>query len=175
MFGEEDGDEFGVFDRAFVTLFQISCGMTWAQYIPMIESNGTTNGSLALYIISFVILINWVILQITVAILLESFVTVSARMEREEERLLHEARKRVERRDSPLDPLFERLASQYISYQDLGVRLKAHFQVRHQTASANNPVERQLQGRLCTDRVGSGSATSPAYTPETVASFCCDC
>jgi hypothetical protein len=136
MFGEEDGAEFGVFDRAFVTLFQISCGMTWPQYIPMIEANGTTNGTMAAYIISFVIFINWVILQITVAILLESFVTVSARMEREEERQAQEARKRIERRDSPLDPLFERLARRYISDQDLGVRLKALFQVQPPDASA---------------------------------------
>jgi hypothetical protein len=110
MFGEEDGAEFGVFDRAFVTLFQI-------------------NGTLTTYIISFVIIINWVILQVTVAILLESFVTVSARMEREEERQAQEARKRIERRDSPLDPLFERLARKYTGDEDLSFRIKALFEV----------------------------------------------
>ena len=129
MFGEEDGAEFGVFDRAFVTLFQITCGMTWVQYIPMIQSDGTINGTLTTYIISFVIIINWVILQVTVAILLESFVTVSARMEREEERQAQEARKRIERRDSPLDPLFERLARKYTGDEDLSFRLKALFDV----------------------------------------------
>jgi hypothetical protein len=129
MFGEEDGAEFGVFDRAFITLFQITCGMTWVQYIPTIEANGTTNGTMAVYIISYVILINWVILQVTVAILLESFVTVSARMEREEERQAQEARKRIERRDSPLDPLFERLARKYIGDEDLSLRISALFQV----------------------------------------------
>jgi hypothetical protein len=140
MFGEEDEAEFGVFDRAFITLFQISCGMTWPQYIPMIEANGTTDGRMAVYIISFVILINWVILQITVAILLESFVTVSARMEREEERVTHEARKRIERRDSPLDPLFERLARRSISDQDLGDRLRALFQVRSTHTSTHSLI-----------------------------------
>ncbi len=129
MFGEEDGSEFGVFDRAFVTLFQISCGMTWAENIPMIEADGTTNGRMAVYIISFVILINWVILQVTVAILLQSFVTVSARMEREDERLAQEARKCIERRDSPLDPLFERLSRKYIGDEDLSLRIRALFQV----------------------------------------------
>ena len=129
MFGEEDEAEFGVFARAFITLFQISCGMTWPQYIPMIDSNGHTNSTVAIYIMTFVILIDWVILQITVAILLESFVSVSARMEREAERLTHEARKRIDRRDSPLDPLFERLARKYISDDDLSLRIKAVFQV----------------------------------------------
>ena len=129
MFGDEDEAEFGDFSRSFLTLFQISCGMTWPQFIPMIDSNGNTNAIMAFYIMTFVILIDWVILQITVAILLESFVSVSARMERDQERQVQEARKRVDRRDSPLDPLFERLARKYMSDEDLSLRIQAVFQV----------------------------------------------
>ncbi len=138
LFGEEDEAEFGVFTRAFLTLFQISCGMTWPQYIPMIDSNGNTHSTVAIYIMTFVILIDWVILQITVAILLDSFVSVSARMEREQEHQVQEARKRVDRRDSPLDPLFERLARKYMSDEDLSLRIKAVFQVCLMTADAHS-------------------------------------
>ncbi len=35
LFGDEDELEFGVFDRAFMTLFQITCGATWVTNLPV--------------------------------------------------------------------------------------------------------------------------------------------
>ncbi len=35
LFGARDEPEFGVFDRAFVTLFQITCGSTWVENLPV--------------------------------------------------------------------------------------------------------------------------------------------
>lgn len=35
LFGESDPIEFGIFDRAFVTLFQITCGATWVANLPV--------------------------------------------------------------------------------------------------------------------------------------------
>jgi hypothetical protein len=36
LFGARDELEFGVFDRAFVTLFQITCGSTWVANLPVL-------------------------------------------------------------------------------------------------------------------------------------------
>ena len=43
---------------------QITCGMTWVEDIPVLDADGRTNGTLATYIISYVLLVNWGILQV---------------------------------------------------------------------------------------------------------------
>jgi hypothetical protein len=35
LFGDIDDTEFGVFDRAFITLFQLTCGATWVTGLPV--------------------------------------------------------------------------------------------------------------------------------------------
>jgi hypothetical protein len=35
QFGDMDELEFGVFDRAFITLFQLTCGATWVANLPV--------------------------------------------------------------------------------------------------------------------------------------------
>jgi hypothetical protein len=123
LFGDSDPIEFGVFDRAFVTLFQITCGATWVANLPVyihknighlcalglclghafisrsflilagmlchwhsmcrmhctlqknlkaplplhvqvVMQNGKVNGQLTAYIVTYVIVTNWVVLQV---------------------------------------------------------------------------------------------------------------
>jgi hypothetical protein len=55
--------EFLKFDRAFVCMFRIAAGETWVGDLPVVDDNGSLNVSIALFIFSFVLIVNWTLLQ----------------------------------------------------------------------------------------------------------------
>lgn len=43
LFSETDPDDFGAFDRAFITLFRVLAGAPWVESIPFVAPDGSTN------------------------------------------------------------------------------------------------------------------------------------
>ena len=86
LFADVAPDQFGKFNRAFVTLFRIAAGDTWIDPLPTLGPDGDLVWRPALFICSFIVLSVWVVLQVSVAVLLDNFVSVSMRMENEEKK-----------------------------------------------------------------------------------------
>ena len=101
----------------------------WRQAIPALNEDGSFNTGHASFVISFILIINWTLLQICVAVLLDKF--VSTRQMREDERMKDNLENLVARRTirSALDPLLERLAKEYTDDADLSRRLHELFEV----------------------------------------------
>ncbi len=51
------------FDRAFVCMFRIAAGETWVDELPVVNENGDLNIAFASFLFSFVLIVNWTLLQ----------------------------------------------------------------------------------------------------------------
>jgi hypothetical protein len=104
--------------------------MSGWQAIPALNGDGTINAGAVCFVCSFVVIVNWTLLQICVAVLLDAF--VSARQMREDERVGQRLEDLVTRGTfrSALDPLLERLTKEYTDDADLSRRLRELFEVR---------------------------------------------
>jgi hypothetical protein len=51
------------FDRAFVCMFRIAAGETWVDELPVVHEGGDLNFGFALFLFSFVLVVNWTLLQ----------------------------------------------------------------------------------------------------------------
>ncbi len=56
-------EEFLRFDRAFVCMFRIAAGETWVEELPVVGEDGTLNLSMAVFIFSFILVVDWTLLQ----------------------------------------------------------------------------------------------------------------
>jgi hypothetical protein len=69
FFGDAAPDSFGAFDRAFITMFRVAAGEPWPwEQLPAKADDNTTNFGSVLFFFSYVVLINWTLLQVTVAV-----------------------------------------------------------------------------------------------------------
>ncbi len=129
LFADIAPDQFGKFNRAFVTLFRIAAGDTWIDTLPTLGADGDLEWKPALYVCSFIVLSVWIVLQVSVAVLLDNFVTVSMRMENEEKRKASKERKAASQFQNPLEPLIKKLANEYTDNDSLSEKLVSLFQV----------------------------------------------
>ena len=132
VFGNDAPNDFGRFDQAVVTLFRVTAGLGWIdQVLPIKFGDGYVNWKVAMYVMSYIIVTNWTLLQVCVAILLDNFITANAttQQEREAEILLQEMNRKLFL--NALDPLLERFVLQYNDDMDLSSRLQELFQVHH--------------------------------------------
>ena len=91
----------------------------------MFGLDGNIQWKPALFICSFIVLNVWVVLQISVAVLLDNFVTVAMKVESDEKkRMVHDSQF-----NNPLEPLIAKLAYEYTDSADLSSKLIALFQV----------------------------------------------
>jgi voltage-gated sodium channel len=60
----EAPDDFGTLGRAMLTLFRIAAGETWVEGIPLLKSTGHVDWVFAFYIMSYILVVNWVLLQV---------------------------------------------------------------------------------------------------------------
>jgi hypothetical protein len=99
------------------------------QAIPALNVDGSINAGAVCFVCSFVVIINWTLLQICVAVLLDTF--VSTRQMREDERMQENLDDLVAQRTihSALDPLLGRLVKEYTDDADLSRRLHELFEV----------------------------------------------
>ncbi len=129
LFADIAPDQFGKFNRAFITLFRIAAGDTWVDTLPTLGPDGDLVWKPALYVCSFIVCSVWIVLQVSVAVLLDNFVTVSMRMENEDKRKASKEKKAASQFQNPLEPLIARLANEYTSNENLSIKIKALFQV----------------------------------------------
>ncbi|EKX36873.1 hypothetical protein GUITHDRAFT_145375 [Guillardia theta CCMP2712] len=129
LFSQSSPDFFGTFSRAFFTMFQCVTGDGWASSVarPMMDPLGGYSSSIAIFFLSYILIVSWIIVNVVLAVLLDEFLKAAsdekAAMHREknsnsELRLLY----------TTLDPLLSHL-SQFHSTDDLLRRLSDLFQV----------------------------------------------
>ncbi len=63
-FAELAPEHFGVFDRSFVTMFRIAAGEAWVEELPGVGDDGYINLGTVIFIISYVIIVEWTLLQV---------------------------------------------------------------------------------------------------------------
>ena len=129
LFADIAPDQFGRFNRAFVTLFRIAAGDTWIDALPTLGPDGDLQWKPALFVCSFIVCSVWVVLQVSVAVLLDNFVTVSMRMENEDKQKASEEKKAASQFQNPLEPLIAKLANEYTSNENLSAKIKTLFKV----------------------------------------------
>ena len=132
LFADIAPDQFGMFNRAFITLFRIAAGDTWIDSLPTLGPDGDLQWQPALFICTFIVCSVWVVLQVSVAVLLDNFVTVSMRMENDEKQKASMEKKAASQFQNPLEPLIAKLANEYTSSQSLSNKIRALFQVGSQ-------------------------------------------
>ncbi len=129
LFSDSAPDQFGMFNRAFVTLFRIAAGDTWIDSLPTLGPDGNLEWKSALFICSFIVSSVWVVLQVSVAVLLDNFVTVSMRMENEDKESASREKKAARHFQNPLEPLIAKLANEYTNNANLSAKIRTLFQV----------------------------------------------
>jgi hypothetical protein len=76
LLSETSPASFGKFDRAVATMFRIAAGETWVDGLEVYnEELGTVNWLVGAYVFSFIVIVVWTLLQVTVAVLLDNFVS----------------------------------------------------------------------------------------------------
>ena len=130
LFADIAPDQFGKFNRAFVTLFRIAAGDTWIDALPTLGPDGEIEWKPALFVCSFIVVSVWVVLQVSVAVLLDNFVTVSMRMENDEKRKVSKEKKAASQFQNPLEPLIKKLANDFTDNASLSAKLLSLFQAR---------------------------------------------
>jgi hypothetical protein len=76
LFEESAPTSFAKFDRAVCALLRIAAGETWVDGMDVIDAeSGAVNWLIGGYIFSFILLVNWTLLQVSVAVLLDNFVS----------------------------------------------------------------------------------------------------
>jgi hypothetical protein len=130
IFGNDAPNDFGRFDQAVVTLFRVTAGMGWIdQILPIKNANGSINWKVGTYVCSYIVMANWTLLQVCVAVLLDNFITAKTLSQQERETdMLNQAMKRKLFLNA-LDPLLEKLAVDHNDDADLSERLQELFKV----------------------------------------------
>ena len=130
LFADIAPDQFGRFNRAFASLFRIAAGDTWIDPLPILGPDGNIQWKPALYTFSFTVLGVWVVLQVSVAVLINNFVTISMRFENEENQRQVTEKKASSQFQSPIEPLIAKLATEYTNSASLTAKLTSLYQAR---------------------------------------------
>jgi hypothetical protein len=51
--------------RALITMFKLTCGDSWVDELPSTNEDGSTNYGVALFIMSYIVVAVWTILQVS--------------------------------------------------------------------------------------------------------------
>ena len=130
FFGDQAPDQFGAFTIAFLTLFRIAVGETWFDdSLPATRADGSTNYGAIFFFISYVLVVNWTLLQACVAVLVDNFITSSAQSQIDDLARVKEERRNRMIMKSSLDPLLGRIIKDYTDERDLSSRLLNLFKV----------------------------------------------
>eukprot|EP00960_Hanusia_phi_P022257 658794-Hanusia_phi.AAC.4 len=131
LFSQSSPDFFGTFSRAFFTMFQCVTGDGWASSVarPMMDPSGVGdyNSSIAIFFISYILIVSWIIVNVVLAVLLDEFLKAAS----DEKAAMHRERNsnsELKLLYTALDPLLAHL-SQFHSTDDLLRRLSDLFQV----------------------------------------------
>ena len=130
FFSELAPEEFGKFDSACITLFRVTSGGTWVDAITF-NSAGDINHRGAIFIVTYIFVVNWTLLQVSVAVLLDRFISSSVDMQ-SEKRAVKEAELVAKRHGrTALDPILRILSKSAVDDADLSARIQSLFKVCH--------------------------------------------
>jgi len=128
LFGEENPVYFGSYSASLFTMFQVCTFDNWADGISR-DEDGSVTFRAAVFFVSFVIIVGWVILNIVVAVLLDEFVESVTKDRNEEiEKVLAQENKQMRSLGSPLDPLLH-ILSTFTTSTDLSARITKIFEL----------------------------------------------
>ena len=141
LLSEKSPANFGKFDRAVATMFRIAAGETWVDGMEVYnEELGTVNWVVGAYVFSFIVIVVWTLLQVTVAVLLDNFVSETSR-EKEEAYQLSVREKRIQDNiGNVLDPLLKIIAKEYIDHASLTSSLSQIFHFMLTAVGAQNEL-----------------------------------
>ena len=120
---------FGNLSVAFIELFRIAAGDTWIAEVPQVDEEGKVEWGLGIFIMSFILICNWTLLQVSVAVLLDNFVEETAREKEEKHQLFMNHKRAKDSIGNVLDPLLRMLATEYIDEDDLSAQLSALYSI----------------------------------------------
>jgi hypothetical protein len=168
FFGDVAPEEFGKFDRACITLFRVTSGGAWIDPIAF-DSAGGINLKGAIFLVTYIFVVNWTLLQVSIAVLLDRFISSSVEMQ-SEKRALKEAEYIAKRQGrTALDPLLRILVKTAVHDADLSTRIQSLFKVIDFTHFSTLSSERHTRQRVATARdtrfgTVQGTLASPFYT-----------
>ena len=111
--------------------------------IPVVEEDGTSNLTFALFFVIYTLVVTWVMLQLSVVVLMDNFTKASAIIEHEEEDKAI-AEKGLDDLQSPMAPLLRKLVEEFVSNEDLSVRLQNLYKVLGHTHTVRVSVTKFL-------------------------------
>jgi hypothetical protein len=65
LFSEIAPESFSRFDRALAALFRIAADDTWVEGVDVLDESGAVNWAIVGYVFSFVLIVNWTLLQVS--------------------------------------------------------------------------------------------------------------
>jgi len=84
-FFSDRSQNFSSFSHAIITMFLIISGETWLPDMPPFKEDGHMDTGVVIFCVSFTVIVNWTLLQVSVTVLLDSFVTATSEEEKAEE------------------------------------------------------------------------------------------
>jgi voltage-gated sodium channel len=127
FYGVKSPESFGNLERSIISMFRIAAGETWVEGSPIIAIDGTVDWQTAVFVMSFVIVVNWTLLQVSVAVLLDNFISETAREKKEIQDLEMEELRARDNMGNVLDPLIKIIAGEYIDDRDLSQFVRRMF------------------------------------------------
>jgi len=124
-------EQFGTFCRAFIAMFNITVGSMdwWFELFPPIRADDSIDFWPTAYVFSYVIVVDWVFFQVSIAVLLDNFLTASNDMKTEEKLRAIQQNQSQKHVKNPLDPLLLKLAKEYTNEAGLSTILQDLFKV----------------------------------------------
>ena len=160
LFGEEQPEAFGTFFHAFLTMWQIGSGDSWVTLSKRLatDSSGEIHALWLGFFMFHNFLANMVLINIIVAILLDSFLLAKEQQELEDRDLEHQRKAKLGdllTLSHPLDTILEQM-SKYRSRKELSYMICDLYRHISHTASGGGSEARQGQGA---DRDGKDGIT----------------
>jgi len=138
-------------------------GETWIDGIDITDEHGNVNWALGAYVMSFTIIVNWTLLQVSVAVLLDNFVSETAREKDAQLRLEQETNRVKDTVVNVLDPLLCILANEYVDDHHLCNFLRKLFRFMSQGRELLDPPAFCRSG-LCASAARSPSKAAAVFT-----------
>jgi hypothetical protein len=64
FFSDVKPEHFALFDRSLITMFRITSGEAWADYMPPIDDEGTVSFGTCIFFVSYTVIVCWTLLQV---------------------------------------------------------------------------------------------------------------
>ena len=164
FFSDVAPDDFATFDRAFFALVRLSGGETWLDSLQRWKEDGTLNYGPNLFVFSYIVIVVWVLLQVSVAVLLDNFVSYTMKEEDLAKLQQQQEGKSKCENKNPLEPLLQKLLKGFVDDADLTAKIQIVYQVIPGSElffSAHYALTASMGRRLMT--MATGGSLPPSF------------